>query len=132
MVIGHCRKWEMFRSGVQGLIGKRFSSTFRYKRWEELTTPEKQKFVKSFVENYKEQYPGSKTNVSLKGLALDMDEYNDAPSVFGIFYDDIWRVSKAKKESLYNGKQQMDRSQVIKEHGRFAHETFHDLLIENW
>ncbi|CCD27258.1 Mlo1p NDAI_0K00670 [Naumovozyma dairenensis CBS 421] len=61
-----------------------------YKKWYELTLKEKHQFINSFVENYKLHYPSSKTNVSLKALALGIDEYQDSPSVFGIFYNDIW------------------------------------------
>lgn len=119
----------MFRTAIRNTFSKRYNSSFRFKRWAELTTAEKQKFVTDFVENYKKQYPGSKTNVSLRGLVMDMERYNDAPSVFGIFYNDIWEITKARKESLYGGKQ-IDRRNLIKDYGRFGHETFHELLID--
>ncbi|AET38390.1 Mlo1p Ecym_2680 [Eremothecium cymbalariae DBVPG len=101
-----------------------------FKKWHDLTVPERQQFVNDFVENYKKQYPGSKTNVSLKGLALDMKGFGDAPAVFGIFYNDIWMLRKQKYEMLYTNIDNSYLRNNIKEHGRFSHESFHDLLVE--
>ncbi|CDO92440.1 unnamed protein product [Kluyveromyces dobzhanskii CBS 2104] len=120
----------MFRTALGNTTSKRFNSTFNFRRWAELNTGEKQRFVTDFVENYKRQYPGSKTNVSLKGLAMDMEKHNDAPSVFGIFYNDIWEISKARKESIYGSGKHINRNDLIKDYGRFGHETFHELLID--
>lgn len=93
-----------------------------YKRWYELNLKEKQSFIHHFVNNYKTRYPGSKTNVSLKGLASGMDAHNDSPSVFGIFYNDIWRVV-SKCGSSENAKTN------CKKGNRFNHDSFHRLLI---
>lgn len=88
--------------------------SFLFKKWYELDMIEKQRFIKRFVDNYKVQYPSSKTNVSLKGLSVGMDEHHDSPSVFGIFYDDIWTIVNKTGKST----------------GRFGHNSFHKLLIK--
>lgn len=89
-----------------------------YKEWYELTTKEKQKFIKDFVKNYKTHYPGSRTNVSLKGLAMGMDEYEDSPSVFGIFYNDIWKLQES---TAANEKNKKYETHFID--NRFAHQS---------
>ncbi|CCE90223.1 Mlo1p TDEL_0B00940 [Torulaspora delbrueckii] len=62
-----------------------------FKRWYELEMHEKQRFVNGFVALYREQYPVSRSNGSLQGLSAKMnDHHRDSPSVFGIFYNDIW------------------------------------------
>ncbi|CUS21462.1 LAQU0S03e03158g1_1 [Lachancea quebecensis] len=121
----------MFRSRTLFRALNRCQSTFAYKRWADLSTPQKQHFIKDFVENYRRQYPGSKTNVSLKGLALGMEEHADAPAVFGIFYDDIWGLCKKTKESLYSGEKRTAQRNDIKQTGRYGHESFYDLLVES-
>ncbi|SCU97414.1 LADA_0H06172g1_1 [Lachancea dasiensis] len=121
----------MLRSPLAIKFGRRFQSDFTYKKWIHLSLPQKQDFVKGFVENYRKQYPGSKTNVSLRGLALDMEGHGDAPSVFGIFYDDVWELCKKSKEGLYSEERQALQRNDIKQTGRFGHESFYDLLVED-
>lgn len=123
--------FTMYRSPLRITRLTRFQSTFPYKKWSGLSIREKQTFVTEFVENYRVQYPGSKTNVSLKGLSLDMEKFNDAPSVFGIFYNDIWQLLKKSKDALYlnDTKKPIIRND-IKETGRFSHESFYELLVE--
>ena len=82
-----------------------------FRSWRSLTLKQKQSFINKFTNNYKKLYPGSKTNVSFAALKMDMEEFNDAPSLFGIFYED-----------LRNGK-------MIK--SRLSHESFNHLLIED-
>ena len=48
---------------------------FPFKKWHELNMSQKQEFIQRFVKNYRHQYPSSKTNVSLKGLSIGMDEH---------------------------------------------------------
>ncbi|SCW01698.1 LAFE_0E05336g1_1 [Lachancea fermentati] len=102
-----------------------------YKRWRDLSLAQKQEFVHRFVDNYSAQYPGSKTNVSLRGLALDMEQHNDAPSVFGLFYDDILKLSEKSRDRLYANQELTPKRNNIAETGRFGHESFYDLLIDN-
>ncbi|CAR21994.1 Mlo1p [Lachancea thermotolerans CBS 6340] len=119
----------MFRFQAPFATLSRRQSTFAYKKWVDLETSQRQQFIKGFVENYRKQYPGSKTNVSLKGLALGMEDHADAPTVFGIFYDDIWGLCKKSKESLYSGEKSAAQRNDIKQTGRFGHESFYDLLV---
>ncbi|XBW35474.1 hypothetical protein QEN19_001047 [Hanseniaspora menglaensis] len=79
--------------------------------WKSLTIKQKQTFINKFTGNYRKLYPGSKTNVSFAALKLDMEQFDDAPALFGIFYED-----------LRNGK--MKRS-------RLSHESFFQLLVED-
>lgn len=102
-----------------------------YKRWRDLSLAQKQEFVHRFVDNYSAQYPGSKTNVSLRGLALDMEQHNDAPSVFGLFYDDILKLWEKSRDRLYANQELTPKRNNIAETGRFGHESFYDLLIDN-
>ncbi|CCK72134.1 Mlo1p KNAG_0J00510 [Huiozyma naganishii CBS 8797] len=87
-----------------------------YKRWYQLQLSEKQQFITRFVHNYKVQYPRSKTNVSLRELSHGMDQFQDSPSVFGIFYEDIWR------RALEQGGPRTG--------SRFDHPSFLKLLVE--
>ncbi|CAL9736066.1 hypothetical protein MOSE0_J01090 [Monosporozyma servazzii] len=91
------------------------SEEYKYKRWYELKPEEKRVFVQQFVYNYQKQYPESKTNLSLKELAVNKEIYKDAPSVFGIFYDDIWKNKRSGMDN-YNK--------------RFYHFSFKRLLVE--
>lgn len=91
-------------------------TTNTFKSWYELSVQEKQRFINGFVENYRIQYPGSKTNVSLKGLSNGMDEHRDSPSVFGIFYNDIWKNVNTANKNCH----------------RFKHPSFHRLLIPRY
>ncbi|QLG73555.1 hypothetical protein HG535_0F00650 [Zygotorulaspora mrakii] len=92
-----------------------------YKKWYELSLHEKQLFIRTFVDNYKRHYPGSKTNVSLRGLATGMDAHSDSPSVFGVFYNDIWgTVSRPPKAELATSNKR----------NRFNHPSFCTLLIK--
>lgn len=119
----------MLRIGVCRVIGKRANSSSSFRKWSNLSTYERQRFVTQFVNNYKEQYPGSKTNVSLKGLALDMEKFDDAPSVFGIFYNDIWELFHLRRNAIYSEKS-TDKKESQKKYGRFGHSSFLDLLVE--
>ncbi|SCU89159.1 LAME_0E02410g1_1 [Lachancea meyersii CBS 8951] len=121
----------MLRSRILFKQARRFQSDFPYKKWSDLSLYQQQDFVKGFVENYKKQYPGSKTNVSLKGLSIGMKDHADAPAVFGIFYNDVWNLCKKSKENLYSGAKQALQRNDIKQTGRFGHESFYDLLVEN-
>ena len=76
---------------------------------------EKKVFIQRFVLNYQMQYPESKTNISLKELAVNREEYKDTPSVFGIFYDDIW------KNKRYG---------TVDSNKRFHHACFKNLLVK--
>ena len=96
---------------------------FPYKKWQELDMHQKQEFIQRFVKNYRHQYPSSKTNVSLKGLIIGMDEHNDSPSVFGIFYNDIWKSLKNEPENAGSG---LIRT---RSGNRFSHPSFRQLLI---
>ncbi|CCF56680.1 hypothetical protein KAFR_0B03840 [Kazachstania africana CBS 2517] len=99
------------------------NNTSKYKRWFELTKTEKQSFIRAFVDNYKKQYPKSRTNLSLRELSNDMTKFDDSPSVFGIFYNDIWKeVTNTSKSDGSNKHAQGD--------SRFAHPTFKTLLID--
>ncbi|CAI4048811.1 hypothetical protein SKDZ_13G3780 [Saccharomyces kudriavzevii ZP591] len=95
---------------------------FPYKKWHELDMLQKQEFIQRFVKNYRHQYPSSKTNVSLKGLSIGMDEHNDSPSVFGIFYNDIWKSFKSEQREPGND--------GIRTGNRFSHPRFKQLLIQ--
>ncbi|AGO13662.1 AaceriAGL213Wp [[Ashbya] aceris (nom. inval.)] len=119
----------MWRNIAKTVTCRRWTHTGRYKQWRELSLGEQQRFARDFVENYRTQYPGSKTNVSLRGLTLNMEEHGDAPAVFGIFYNDIWRLRQQRQAALY-GEGQQSPGSAVREHGRFAHESFHDLLVD--
>lgn len=95
---------------------------FPFKKWHELNMSQKQEFIQLFVKNYRHQYPSSKTNVSLKGLSIGMDEHNDSPSVFGIFYNDIWKSFKNEQLGTNNDN--------MKSGSRFSHPSFKQLLIQ--
>ncbi|CEP62834.1 Mlo1p LALA0_S06e04896g [Lachancea lanzarotensis] len=109
---------------------KRFQHTFAFKKWSDLSLKQQQTFVKGFVDNYKKQYPGSKTNVSLQGLSIDMENHQDAPAVFGIFYNDVWDLCKKSKQNLYSKDVNALQRNDIKLTGRYGHESFYDLLVE--
>lgn len=83
----------------------------KFRRWHELNLDEQHEFIHKFAENYKRQYPSSKTNVSIKGLMNDMEKYRDSPSVFGIFYNSI-----------------CDYIDHGRDNGRFSHESFHSIV----
>jgi hypothetical protein len=78
--------------------------------WASLPLKQKQGFINKYCQTYKTLYPGSKTNVSLQALKMDMTEFNDAPSLFGIFYEDLRKNTVTKS--------------------RLSHDKFWDLLIE--
>ncbi|AAS54278.1 AGL213Wp [Eremothecium gossypii ATCC 10895] len=120
----------MWRRVARTVTCRRWAHGGSYKQWHELGLDEQQRFARDFVENYRAQYPGSKTNVSLRGLTLNMEEHGDAPAVFGIFYNDIWRLRQQREAALYGAGQRVPAGSAVREHGRFAHESFHDLLVE--
>lgn len=59
-----------------------------------------------------------------------MEQHSDAPSVFGIFYDDVWSLCKRSKEELQSGEKRALQRNDIRQTGRFGHESFYDLLVE--
>ena len=79
--------------------------------WASLPIKQKQGFINKYCQTYKTLYPGSKTNVSLQALKMDMIKFNDAPSLFGIFYEDL-RLNKVHKS-------------------RLSHDDFWTLLVED-
>jgi hypothetical protein len=79
--------------------------------WASLSIKQKQGFINKYCQTYKTLYPGSKTNVSLQALKMDMIEFDDAPSLFGIFYEDL-RFNRVYKS-------------------RLSHDNFWALLIED-
>ncbi|KAL3230191.1 hypothetical protein RNJ44_01554 [Nakaseomyces bracarensis] len=89
----------------------RYLSKFR--RWHELNLDEQHDFINKFADTYKQHYPSSKTNVSIKGLMNDMEKYRDSPSVFGIFYNSI-----------------CDYIDHGRDNGRFSHKSFQNLVIQ--
>lgn len=93
------------------------SEEYQYKRWYELQREEKKAFIKDFVHNYQQQYPDSKTNISLKELVRDKNEYRDSPCVFGIFYEDIWKIKRYEEFKSTRNK-------------RFKHPSFQNLLVK--
>lgn len=68
-------------------------TSFGYKKWSDLSKNDKQKFITSYVNLYKEKHPCSKSNVMYRSLANDMDVYDDSPYVFGILYNEIRAVT---------------------------------------
>lgn len=79
--------------------------------WKSLTLKQKQTFINRFTANYRTLYPGSKTNVSLAALKLDMEQFDDAPALFGVFYEDLRKGTMAKS--------------------RLSHVSFISLLMED-
>ncbi|KAH7586093.1 Hypothetical protein J6896_02171 [Nakaseomyces glabratus] len=100
----------MYKVGVRSINSVRQLSRFR--RWHELDLAEQHKFIHRFAENYRKRYPGSKTNLSFRGLMKDIDTYKDSPSVFGIFYNSIC-------DNIDHGR----------DNGRFAHDSFRKLVL---
>ncbi|SCU83488.1 LAFA_0D03906g1_1 [Lachancea sp. 'fantastica'] len=121
----------MFNAKLLVRNTRRFQSGTAFKKWSDLSLNQQQNFVKGFVENYKKQYPGSKTNVSLQGLSIGMEAHGDAPAVFGIFYNDVWNLCKKSKDSLYSNEAKALQRNDIKQTGRYGHESFYDLLVED-
>ena len=87
------------------------ANSSRFKSWDELSLAERQEFVRQLTSKYKEIWPCSKTNLSLHTLSDGMEEFEDSPAVFGIFYNDI-----------LDEKHSAD--------SRFAHPSFRELLVK--
>ena len=87
------------------------ANSSKFKSWDELSLAEKQEFVRQLTSKYKEIWPCSKTNLSLHTLSDGMEEFEDSPAVFGIFYNDIL----GEKHSADS---------------RFAHPSFKELLVK--
>lgn len=105
----------MFRSGIIKQV-RYFSSTQSrlYKKWNELSTNDKQTFIKNFVSLYKEKHPCSKSNVMYRALASEMDEYNDTPYVFGVLYNEIRAVENGESTDNVKGVGPMGDSDFVK------------------
>ncbi|CAR30520.1 KLTH0H11792p [Lachancea thermotolerans CBS 6340] len=73
-----------------------------YKKWGDISLKDKQAFINNYVGLYKEKHPCSKSNVMYQTLVGEMEEYDDAPYVFGILYNEIRSVSQ--NESADNAK----------------------------
>ncbi|KAL6946354.1 hypothetical protein ACO0RG_000500 [Hanseniaspora osmophila] len=88
-----------------------------FKVWNSLSLLERQRFSTKFVQNYKKLYPGSKTNVSLNAMIVDMATFRDVPAVFQVFYNDISKLhmSETLNRNTY---------------GRFSHPSFVELLYK--
>lgn len=111
------------------MIQGRFQSTHvgpGFRKWSELKLSERQDFIKGFVKNYKKLFPQSKTNLSLKTLSMDMDKFEDSPSVFGIFYNDIHK--ETLKDAASNASV---NTPSAGSDNRFVHPSFHKLLYRN-
>ncbi|CUS21050.1 LAQU0S02e04720g1_1 [Lachancea quebecensis] len=78
------------------------SPTLQYRKWADLSLKDKQAFINNYVGLYKEKHPCSKSNVMYQTLVGEMEEYEDAPYVFGILYNEIRSVSQ--NESVDNAK----------------------------
>ncbi|CEP61706.1 uncharacterized protein LALA0_S03e09010g [Lachancea lanzarotensis] len=78
----------------------RSTSFLGYKKWTDLGTKDKQTFINKYVELYKDKHPCSPSNTMNRTLVSEMEEYDDAPYVFGIVYNEI--RSLALGESVHN------------------------------
>lgn len=84
------------------------------KRWKDLSVENKQSFIRSFVDLYKEKHPCSKSNVMYKELSADMEEHGDTPYVFGILYNELLDVSLGKSVDNEEGKGPMGDESFLK------------------
>ncbi|SCU90677.1 LAME_0E09604g1_1 [Lachancea meyersii CBS 8951] len=73
-----------------------------YKKWADLNLKDKQAFINQYIDLYKEKHPCSPSNTMHRTLVGEMEEFDDAPYVFGIVYNEIRSV--AQGESLHNVK----------------------------
>ncbi|KAL6950133.1 hypothetical protein ACO0QE_000809 [Hanseniaspora vineae] len=88
-----------------------------FRVWNKLSLLERQRFSTKFVQNYKKLYPGSKTNVSLNAMIVDMATYQDVPAIFQVFYNDISKL-------------EMNETLSRDTYGRFSHPSFVKLLYK--
>ncbi|SCU97876.1 LAFA_0G13916g1_1 [Lachancea sp. 'fantastica'] len=93
-----------FNSALVGNCAKRSfhhsASALGYKKWADLGIKDKQTFINKYIELYKEKHPCSPSNTMHRNLVSEMEEYEDAPYVFGIVYNEI--RSLAQGESVHN------------------------------
>ncbi|GAV55925.1 hypothetical protein ZYGR_0AZ00960 [Zygosaccharomyces rouxii] len=92
---------------------RRVTDPSPYKKWFELSKIEKDVFVSTFRDIYKNRYPASGTNSKLHTLLPRTHDPHDTPSLFGIFYDDIWKVV----------------NRTNRDNHRFSDESFRGLLV---
>lgn len=92
---------------------KRVIDPSPYKKWFELSKNEKDVFVTTFRDIYKNRYPASGTNSKLHTLLPKTQDPFDTPSLFGIFYDDIWKVVNRTNRNNH----------------RFSDQSFRGLLV---
>lgn len=93
----------------------RASDPSPYKKWFELSSLEKDSFVYTFRDIYRMRYPASGTNSKLNSHSLlpRTHDPHDTPSLFGFFYDDIWKVV----------------NRTNRDNHRFSDESFRGLLV---
>lgn len=85
-----------------------------YKRWYELSPPEKQLFVSAFSVIFRSRYPASGTSSKLHVLSPPSVDHHDSPSVFGIFYEDIWKVENRTGRNNHRFSDQSFRSLLVR------------------
>lgn len=85
-----------------------------YKRWYELSLAEKQFFVSTFRVIFRNRYPASGTNSTLHLLSRSAGDHHDSPSVFGIFYEDIWKVENRTGRDNHRFSDQAFRSLLVR------------------
>ncbi|SCU98798.1 LADA_0H15412g1_1 [Lachancea dasiensis] len=73
-----------------------------YRKWADLSTEDKQSFINGYADMYKEKHPCSHSNTMHRTLIGEMEEYGDAPYVFGIVYNEIRSI--AQGQSVHNVK----------------------------
>lgn len=104
-------RFRALRTPVADL--RRAADPSPYKKWFELSTIEKDVFVSTFRDIYRNRYPASGTNSKLHMLLPRTHDPYDTPSLFGIFYDDIWKVV----------------NRTNRDNHRFSDQSFKSLLV---